>query len=73
MELLPWILIVQLWTDPPPKIKFVYNKAYPNYAECMEAREEWNNKGLVATCGVKNETSKDTQTDMGTSTKKATQ
>jgi len=48
MELLPWILIVQLWTDPPPKMKFVYSKVYPNYAECMEARKEWDNKGLVA-------------------------
>ncbi len=38
IDLLPWILIVQLWTDPPPKMKFIYKKEYTNYAECMEAR-----------------------------------
>ena len=58
MELLPWILIVQLWTEAPPKIAMVYSKEYPNYAECMEARKEWVEKKLVAMCGVKNENSK---------------
>ena len=72
MELLPWILIVQLWTDPPPKMKFVYSKVYPNYAECMEARKEWDNKGLVAICGVKSETNKDEKKNMVEDKGKAT-
>lgn len=59
IDLIPWILIVQLWDDPPPKMKFVYSKVYPNYAECMAARKEWDDKGLVAICGVKGETNKD--------------
>ena len=53
LDLMPWILVVQLWSDPPPKIKFVYSKVYPNYQECMEARKEWDNKGFVALCSVK--------------------
>lgn len=53
LDLMPWILIVQLWTDPPPKMKFVYKKEYPNYQECMAARKEWDDKGLVAICAVK--------------------
>ena len=53
LDLMPWILIVQLWTDPPPKMKFIYKKEYPTYVECMEARKEWDNKGLVAICAVK--------------------
>lgn len=36
-----WVLTIQLWTDPEPKIKFVYTKEYPTYEECMKAREEW--------------------------------
>jgi len=72
IELLPWILIVQLWSDPPPKMKFVYSKVYPNYTECMEARKEWDNKGLVAICGLKNETNKDGQKNMVEDKGKAT-
>ena len=53
LDLMPWILIVQLWTDPPPRMKFVYKKEYPNYAECMSARKEWDGKGFVALCSVK--------------------
>lgn len=53
IDLLPWILIVQLWTDPPPKIKFVYKKEYPTYQECMDARQEWESKQLVAICSPK--------------------
>ncbi len=70
MELLPWILIVQLWTDTPPAIKLIYRKEYPNYEQCMEARKEWIEKKFVALCGVKNETSKDASTNMEPSTKK---
>jgi hypothetical protein len=61
LDLMPWILVVQLWTDPPPKIKFVYSKVYPNYQECMEARKEWDDKGLVAICSVKSEHNKDSK------------
>lgn len=71
LDLLPWILIVQLWDDPPPKMKFIYKKEYPNYAECMEARKEWDSKGLVAICGVKSETSKDAQENVGRDKPKA--
>lgn len=41
MDLLPWILVIQLWTEPPPKMKFVYSKEYPNYEACMIARSDW--------------------------------
>ena len=53
MDLLPWILLVQLWTDPPPQIQLVYKKEYPNYAECMQAREEWLQKKFVVICALK--------------------
>jgi hypothetical protein len=53
LDLMPWILVVQLWSDPPPKMKFIYKKEYPNYQECMTARKEWDNKGFVALCSVK--------------------
>jgi hypothetical protein len=53
LDLMPWILVVQLWTDPPPAMKFIYKKEYSNYQECMAARKEWNDKGFVALCSVK--------------------
>jgi hypothetical protein len=53
LDLMPWLLIVQLWTDPPPAIKLIYKKEYPNYQECMDARKEWDDKGFVALCSVK--------------------
>jgi hypothetical protein len=53
LDLMPWILVVQLWSDPPPAMKFIYKKEYPNYQECMTARKEWDNKGFVALCSVK--------------------
>lgn len=71
MDLMPWILIVQLWTDPPPAIQMVYRKEYPTYAECMEARKEWIEKKLVALCGVKVETNKDAHTNLDSTSKKA--
>ncbi len=55
MDLMTWVLIVQLWSDPPPKIKLVYTKEYPSYEACMEARKEWLNKEFVVICGVKNQ------------------
>ena len=53
LDLMPWILVVQLWSDPPPRMKFVYSKVYPDYQACMDARKEWDNKGFVALCSVK--------------------
>jgi hypothetical protein len=55
MDLLPWILIIQLWTDPPPTMKFVYKKEYPNYQECMQAHKEWSEKHpkLMILCSPK--------------------
>jgi len=53
LDLMPWILVVQLWTDPPPQIKFIYKKEYPDYQACMDARKEWDGKGFVAICAVK--------------------
>jgi hypothetical protein len=53
LDLMPWILVVQLWSDPPPQMKFIYKKEYPNYQECMAARKEWDDKGFVALCSVK--------------------
>lgn len=57
IDLLPWILIVQLWseTDPIPKMKFIYSKVYPNYEACMEARKEWDQKKMTAICSPKSE------------------
>jgi len=52
IDLLPWILIVQLWNDPPPTMKFVYSKVYADRAACIEARKEWE-KHFVALCSPK--------------------
>ncbi len=41
IDTLPWLLVIHLWTDPPPKMQFVYKKEYPSYQQCMQAREEW--------------------------------
>jgi hypothetical protein len=48
-----WVLMVELWTDPPPKIQIVYKKEYATREECMQAREEWLGKKLEAMCMVK--------------------
>jgi|LauGreDrversion4_2_1035121.scaffolds.fasta_scaffold686010_3 hypothetical protein len=59
-----WVLSVQLWTDQPNKINFVYNKEYPTYEECILAREEWTKQKdhtvlcLLKTTPIKNEISK---------------
>lgn len=52
MDVIVWVLMVQLWTDPPPKIKLVYTKEYATYEECMEARKPYL-KEFVAICGQK--------------------
>jgi hypothetical protein len=71
IDLLPWILIVQIWTaDQPGQINLVYRKEYPNYEQCMEARKEWIEKKLVALCGVKSETSKDASKNLESTSKK---
>jgi hypothetical protein len=49
-----WILSVQLWTEDPSKIKFVYTKEYPTHEECMKAREEWTKvKEHTSLCLIK--------------------
>ena len=52
MDVIVWILMVQLWTDPPPKIKLIYTKEFATYEECMRAREEYM-PAYVAICGPK--------------------
>ena len=52
MEITVWILIVQLWTDPPPKIQLVYTKEYATYEECMDARKPYLDQ-YVAMCAPK--------------------
>lgn len=47
---LVWVLSVQLWTDPPPKIKIIYNKEFATYNECMEARKDWDTTKFQALC-----------------------
>lgn len=53
MEIVVWLLSVQLWTDPPPKIKIMFTKEYTTYEECMEAREYWADKQFQALCLIK--------------------
>lgn len=48
-----WLLMVKLWSDPPPKIQIVYKKEYATQEECMQARKEWLGKKLEAMCMVK--------------------
>lgn len=49
-----WVLSIQLWTDPPPKIKLIYTKEYLTYEECMKAREEWEKiKEYTSLCLMK--------------------
>jgi hypothetical protein len=49
-----WLLSVQVWTEPDPKIKFVYTKEYPTHEECMREKQQWEEKKLVALCLTKN-------------------
>jgi hypothetical protein len=53
MEIVVWILSVQLWTDPPPAIKFVYTKEFPTHEECMAARSEWEKTKFNSFCLMK--------------------
>jgi len=52
MDIIVWVLMVQLWTDPPPAIKLMYTKEFATYEECMRAREEYM-PAYVALCSIK--------------------
>lgn len=52
MEIIAWILSVQLWTEQD-RVKFVYTKEYPTYEQCMEAREVWAAKNFRSFCLIK--------------------
>jgi hypothetical protein len=52
MEIIVWILSVQLWTETD-KIKFVYTKEYSTYEQCMDARETWATKEFRSFCLIK--------------------
>lgn len=45
-----WLLSVQIWSDPPPKIQIVYTKEYTTHEECMKEKEKWEEKKLVSLC-----------------------
>ena len=49
-----WLLSVQIWSDPPPKIQIVYTKEYATHQECMTERQKWEEKKLVSLCLQKN-------------------
>lgn len=44
-----WLLSVQIWTDPPPKIQVVYTKEYSTREECFVEKEKWESK-FVSLC-----------------------
>lgn len=44
-----WLLSVQIWTDPPPKIQVVYTKEYNTREECFVEKEKWENQ-FVSLC-----------------------
>jgi len=48
-----WLLSVQIWTESESKMKFVYNKEYATYEECMENREIWAQKNFQSFCLTK--------------------
>jgi len=49
-----WMLSVQIWSDPPPKIQVIYTKEYSTHHECMLERQKWEEKKLVSLCLQKN-------------------
>jgi len=53
MDLMPWILIVSIWTENPPTVIPVHTQVYANYEACMEARKLWDSNKFVALCGPK--------------------
>jgi hypothetical protein len=48
-----WILLVYLWTDPPPKILIVYKKEFDSYEQCWNEQEKWIDKFSMTTCELK--------------------
>lgn len=54
MVITTWVLLVQLWTDPPPKMKFVYIKEYDTHEQCLTEKEKWIDKFPITTCEIKN-------------------
>lgn len=48
-----WVLSVQLWTEPPPKIQLVYTKEFPTEQECLQERERWTNTNYKSFCLLK--------------------
>ena len=53
MEIVVWVLTIQLWTDPPPAIKMIYTKEFSTYEECMAARTEWEKTKFTSLCLMK--------------------
>lgn len=53
MEIITWVLSVQLWIDPPPAIQLIYNKEYTTHEECMQERERWDKTKFTALCLMK--------------------
>ena len=45
--------MVQLWTDPPPKIQIIYKKEFQTEQECFKAKEEWEKTKFISMCMVK--------------------
>lgn len=45
-----WLLSVQIWSDPPPKIQVIYTKEYTTHEECMKEKKKWEEKNLVSLC-----------------------
>ena len=48
-----WVLMIQLWTDPPPAIKIIYHKEFETREECMKAKADWDKTKFVSLCMVK--------------------
>jgi len=48
-----YLLMVQLWTDPPPKIQIIYKKEFQTEQECFKAKEEWEKTKFISMCMVK--------------------
>ncbi len=45
-----WVLSVQLWTDPPPKIAIIYSKEFSSREECLKEKQKWENKEFTSLC-----------------------
>jgi hypothetical protein len=47
-----WVLSVQIWSDPPPRIQVQWNKEFATHESCMEERAKWSDK-FTALCLTK--------------------